>query len=232
MDTATEPWLARFSRWLVHAWAHRARKPHLAFMFTGMGRIAKSSGSVSPGHVAYTEEVMRRLHLTGAARKDAITWFRQGRDGGADFHALADRCNQQDAASLARMCLESFVAIAELVPAAAANRTLHFLASLIGLDATAVQRRRHVVTDRKRIIEQACHVLGVAVDAGLADQKRAYRQLASRYHPDKLPAQASPRERDYAQQRTIEIRSAWEVLQAAAEEDGAANRSTQAYVAA
>lgn len=205
--------IARFARRVIDAIARYSRRPYLEFMFTGMGRIAKSTGKVSSRHIHYADAVMQRLDLDGRARKEAIQWFVQGRDERADFHQLAARCTGRTIPALARMTIESFVAIAEIEPSSTANRTLHFLASLIGADAASVQGKRRVIVEQRQALDTARHILGVAPDADLDTQKRAYRQLTSRYHPDKLPTNATLQEREYAVQRTIEIRTAWETLQ-------------------
>lgn len=214
-NSPSDQLIARLARRIVHAFARRTRRAHLHFMFAGMGRIAKSTGKVTSRHIAYAEAVMQRLDLDRRTRRVAIHWFQQGRDEAADFHQLAARCNTRETPALQRMSVESLVAIAELEPAHAANRTLHFLASLIGADTTSVQGRRHAIIEQRQALDAARHVLGVDPHADLDTQKRAYRQLASRYHPDKLSANATQQEREHAIQRTIEIRVAWETLQAA-----------------
>ncbi|CAL5054385.1 unnamed protein product [Urochloa decumbens] len=60
-----------------------------------------------------------------------------------------------------------------------------------------------------------CHyaVLGVARDASAADIRAAYRQLALRWHPDKVQLQGNdPREKEEADTRFLHIRQAYEVL--------------------
>jgi len=164
---------------------------------------------------------MARLNITGSEREQAIAWFRSGRDGKAGLHQLAARCNAgsgrtRSRDALALMCLESFVAIAGVQPDTAANRTVHFLASLIGCEAATTQREQRAEHQREQQREElnkaARSTLGVTADADMEEIKRAYRQLASRYHPDKLPANASEDEREFAVRRSIEVRSAWEFL--------------------
>ncbi|CAL5049376.1 unnamed protein product [Urochloa decumbens] len=60
-----------------------------------------------------------------------------------------------------------------------------------------------------------CHyaVLGVARDASAADIRAAYRQLALRWHPDKVQLQGNdPREKEEADTRFLQISQAYEVL--------------------
>ncbi|CAL5039955.1 unnamed protein product [Urochloa decumbens] len=60
-----------------------------------------------------------------------------------------------------------------------------------------------------------CHyaVLGVARDASAADIRAAYRQLALRWHPDKVQLQGNdPREKEEADTRFFQISQAYEVL--------------------
>ncbi|CAN6193569.1 unnamed protein product [Urochloa humidicola] len=60
-----------------------------------------------------------------------------------------------------------------------------------------------------------CHyaVLGVARDASAAEIRAAYRQLALRWHPDKVQLQGEdPREKEEADTRFLQIRQAYDVL--------------------
>ncbi len=57
-------------------------------------------------------------------------------------------------------------------------------------------------------------VLGIDRDAPEADIKKAYRQLASQYHPDKV-SHLGPEFRELAEQRFKEIQQAYEHIMAA-----------------
>jgi len=55
-------------------------------------------------------------------------------------------------------------------------------------------------------------VLGVPRDASTAEIKKAYRALAARIHPDKLPPETSEADRDKATAAFVELSLAHEVL--------------------
>jgi preprotein translocase subunit Sec63 len=83
------------------------------------------------------------------------------------------------------------------------------------VDADSILQHCVSYDGERRLLEAARYVLGVDAAATAKEQKHAYRQLASRYHPDKLGPGATPDEREYALRRSIEIREAWETLRLA-----------------
>ena len=62
-------------------------------------------------------------------------------------------------------------------------------------------------------LEQAYQVLDLPTAADLKSVKTAYRRLVARYHPDRLGPDANANQHQYAQQRMIEIREAFELLE-------------------
>ena len=65
-------------------------------------------------------------------------------------------------------------------------------------------------------LEDAYSILGVSADTPIADMRKAYRRLISQHHPDKLVSKGLPEEMiKLANERTAEIRSAWERVQEA-----------------
>lgn len=61
---------------------------------------------------------------------------------------------------------------------------------------------------------QAYSCLDLRSPANLSQVKKAYRRMVSRYHPDRLPRNATAAEIKHAEQRMVEMRNALEVLQA------------------
>jgi DnaJ like chaperone protein len=203
---------ARLGEMLAFAWARRALQPHLHFLFSSLGRIAKSSGQVLPVHIQYAEAVLSRLSCKGRARARAIEWFNQGKTGEADFHQLAVHCNAKPTPSLHSLVLDCMVHMYEIKATPAANRSLHFLGSLLGFEAARITTRRDEVHLEEARLNQARAVLGLDEGATPKEIRLAYRQLASRHHPDKLGPDASAKEQEHAVTRSVEIRAAYDVL--------------------
>ena len=64
---------------------------------------------------------------------------------------------------------------------------------------------------------RACESLGVARGASLAEIRKAYRQMALAFHPDKVPDEA---EREVHELRFREVQTAYESLQRLRKEQG------------
>ena len=203
---------ARLGERLAFAWARRALQPHLRFLFSSLGRIAKSSGQVLPEHILYAETVLSRLGCKGRARTRAIEWFNEGKTGDADFHQLAVRCNVRPASRLHQLVLDCMVYMSEIKATPAANRSLHFLGSLLGFESTRIATKRDEVHDEQASTNHALRVLGLHEGATPSQIRLAYRKLASRHHPDKLGPAASEEEQELAVIRSVEIRAAYDVV--------------------
>ena len=202
----------RLGEILAFAWARRALQPHLHFLFSSLGRIAKSSGQVLPVHIMYAEAVLSRLGCKGRARTRAIEWFNEGKRAEADFHQLAVHCNARSTSRLHPLVLDCMVHMYEIRATPAANRSLHFLGSLLGFEASRISTKRDEVHEEQVNLHQARIVLGLEVGATPKQIRLAYRQLASRHHPDKLGPDASAKEQEHAVARSVEIRAAYDVL--------------------
>jgi uncharacterized Ntn-hydrolase superfamily protein len=61
-------------------------------------------------------------------------------------------------------------------------------------------------------LDQAREVLGVRADDGPEVIRLAYRRRVARWHPDRLPPEATSEERAAAEQRTWQLREALETL--------------------
>lgn len=202
----------RSAQQLVRVFARSAQRPYLRYCFSAMGRISKSCGRVTEAHIAYAERLMREFGFGRRDRRAAIGWFGEGKSGNADFHRLANDCNRKPQDALTELVLECLVHTAHIEPSAAANRTLKLLTSLLKVDNPTLLQKQALVAQASSAEAHARELLGLAEDASLEATKRAYRKLASRYHPDKLGREASEAERAYYQQRSIEIRNAYDIL--------------------
>ena len=202
----------RAAKALVRVFSRSAQRPHLRYCFCAMGRIAKSCGRVSEAHIDYAERLIRQLGFGRRDREAAIAWFSQGKTGEVDFHRLAHACNRKPQPALTELVLECLVQTARIQTSAAANRTLKLLTSLLKVDNDTLLSKLALVDESNHTLADARRVLGVSEDATADAVKKAYRTLASRYHPDKLGPEASDEEQSYYQNRSVEIRDAYELL--------------------
>ncbi len=200
------------ARQLVRVFARSAQRPYLRYCFSAMGRISKSCGRVTEAHIAYAERLMQEFGFGRRDRQAAIGWFGEGKSGTADFHRLANDCNKKPQDALAELVLECLIHTAHIESSAAANRTLKLLTSLLKVDNPTLLHKQALVAQASSAECRAREVLGLAEDASFEAIKRAYRTLASRYHPDKLGRGASEAETAYYQQRSVEIRNAYDTL--------------------
>lgn len=197
--------------------------------FAVMGHIAKADGRVTEEDIRSARNVMHAMRLTPEQVQAAIAHFTRGKS--ADF-PLADRVGR-----LAR-ALESSPALARAFidiqlqahlgagRFGAAERSLLWRitealgvgrAEFAELEAQARARSGATVGAASEVgLEDAYRVLGVMATAPDKDIKTAYRRLMNRHHPDKLVARGLPASMSHvAQQKTQEVRAAYERIRAA-----------------
>jgi DnaJ like chaperone protein len=198
--------------------------------FAVMGHIAKVDGRVSEQEIRMARGVMHAMHLTPEQVQAAIGHFTHGKR--SDF-PLQDRVERLQRAlsrrpDLARAFVD--IQLQALIGAhslGAAERSLLWRvaeglgvgrAELAGLEAQARARsQQHAKPGTAELgLDDAYRILGVLATAADKDIKTAYRRLMNRHHPDKLVARGLPESMSHvAQQRTQEIRAAYERIKAA-----------------
>jgi DnaJ like chaperone protein len=211
--------------------------------FSTMGHLSKADGRVSEGEIALAETVMTQLRLSPEMRGAAIQLFQQGKSPDFDLAAVVEtfrrECRGQRA--LVQMFLEIQLQAAYVdgEPNAGQRRVLNQirgglripeilfrqLETLVRLQRQfgasagpqgAGSRDWRQAPARKPNLKQAYAILGVSPKDSDATIKRAYRQLLSQHHPDKLVSKGLPEEMmKMAAQKTHEIRRAYEMIQEA-----------------
>jgi|GEM_PF-2159603 len=221
--------------------AHAA--PHLRFMFAAFGAIAKSGGAVSATHIRYAESLMNNLGFNHRSKAQAIGWFDQGKQGTFDFEAAARECLSDAAMAeeLRNTALGCMCDLAAVSHSDAASEELERHAATLGFapSRTAVELKRalqHLSAHSRQATTRlasatvsngsdgqsalpsqviaACHCLDIKEGASLSTAKRAYRRMVSRYHPDRLPNNASLAQQNYANARMVEFREALDAIEA------------------
>lgn len=207
--------------------------------FSVMGHVAKADGRVSEEEIRAARGIMARMSLSEPEVMEAIRLFTDGKRADFPLDEVMQRFARHGGRS--RLVARSFMelqlqaALADGAMSGVQRQLMEKLARHLGISAAelhqletlilAAQRhqrgggsRRQGAPSRpaKSELAEAYEILGVRADAGDGEVKRAYRKLMSRHHPDKLAAQGLPGDmRELAEEKTREIRSAYEVVREA-----------------
>ncbi|MBK1648255.1 co-chaperone DjlA [Rhabdochromatium marinum] len=210
--------------------------------FSTMGHVAKADGRVSEAEIAMAEAAMTRMRFSPEKRRQAIADFKRGKAADfvlADALATFWRACRGNA-SLLEMFLrfQLQAAYADGLPSAAQRQLLHQVRRALRIpepefrqleQLTRAERAgassRNTGRGRKKsrsqsqpdsaslTLAQAYRLLGVKPSDTDAVIKRAYRQLRSKHHPDKLIARGLPEEMlKLATEKTQQIRQAYELI--------------------
>lgn len=198
-------------------------------LFQCMGQLAKADGRVSEDEIRAARSVMHRLNLGPGAVRRAIASFEQGKAPGfplaatvkrarrdplrrADYRLLFVRLLLEVGLSKPRMRSSERAMIWEICTLLDIGRVeLAQLEAMLRAQKGFRQSPAGTI-DRDRV-GAAYSTLGVEPDATNDDIKTAYRRLINRSHPDKIAASnPDPEEIAQAEQRTREVRAAYELL--------------------
>lgn len=202
--------------------------------FSVMGHLAKADGRVSEHEIALARQVMQRMGLNETAQRMAIDQFGLGKEPGFDIDNALDalRGALRGQQNLIRMFIEIQLSAAfadgELKPVE--RQLLEKICVKLGFPLEAFERLVNMIDAEVRhqrggqqagrgqglSLEDAYAILDLDPGATDAEVKKAYRLLTSQHHPDKLAAKGLPKEMmKLAEQKTHEIRSAYERIRAA-----------------
>lgn len=208
----------------------RVAQSFFDLLFAFVGALAKADGRVSEREIAATEQLMQRLRLDAAQRREAVLRFNAGKAPGFDVERAIDE--------LRVWCLgrrdHAYVLIDVLLDVVFADgagsereQLMRRLCAALGVSEREVAglaaMKGHAWSARRSTASESAAppppptrggpdpyaVLGVARDADERSVKRAWRKLMSEHHPDKLgDVPAALRER--AEQRARDINAAYE----------------------
>ena len=202
--------------------------------FNVMGKMAKADGNVSEKEIDLARQVMTRMALNEAQRRDAMQLFNDGK--AADFSVesiladLAEVIGRR--ASLAQIFLEiqlqaAYVDGALSVPE---RNLLQIISSHLGINRIQfeimhqrIRAQMHFSAGRRankpanaKNLANAYQVLGLNEEVDDVELKKAYRRLMNQHHPDKLVAKGLPAEMmAIAKEKTQDIQQAYEEIQKA-----------------
>jgi DnaJ like chaperone protein len=197
--------------------------------FEIMGHIAKIDGRVSEDEVRVARRIMHGMRLTPEQVREAIEHFTRGKQ--LDY-PLAERLaalsshvgNRADLArAFVQVQLQAAVGVGQI--GADKRQLLWRVASGLGVGraevaqiealARAYEQRGARESTESASLEDAYRVLGVPANASNHEVKTAYRRLMNQHHPDKLVARGLPESMaGVAEQKTLEIRAAYETVKA------------------
>ncbi len=186
-------------------------------IFAMLGKMAKADGVVCQDELKVVEQFMtQNLQLDPQARKVAIGIFNEAKDADTSFEAYAAQFGQvfYNEPQLRQMFYELLftLAMADGVLHPAEDRLLKVTPKLLNLPADMYDlMRKRLVRDLAPLYA----MLGVAEGATDAEVKKAYRKLATEYHPDKIVAQGLPDDfQKFAEDKFKEINEAYEAIMA------------------
>lgn len=212
---------------------HRIQTAFFTATFSVMGHIAKADGRVSQAEIDVATRIMDELGLTAQLRTTAINLFRQGKTKEFPLEdALGQFRNEcRHRHDLLRMFLEIQLqaAMADGDLDVAKDKILIAVCKSLGISRFDYERIKLQTAAQYRFfrgwqktqpvrysrdgLAAAYTLLGVSENATDADIKKAYRQLISRHHPDKLVAKGLPEEMmTLAKEKTQQITKAYETI--------------------
>lgn len=218
-----------------------ALNPQDAFFkatFTVMGKLAKADGRVSEEEIQYAREVMNRMGLNEARRKEAMELFSQGKENDFD---IADVMRPLSALIRFRIPLKLMFVEIQLQAAMADGKVSEAetiiirevcgllqmsqveMAALMARMQSQFSYQQHSYqshhggfVSEQQLLKESYGVLGVAETVTDAELKKAYRRLMSQHHPDKLVAKGLPEEMmQLAKEKTQEIQGAYDRIKSA-----------------
>ncbi|MCW8858856.1 MAG: co-chaperone DjlA [Deltaproteobacteria bacterium] len=192
--------------------------------FSMVGKMAKADGRVCPDEIAAIQKISKEaLGMDDQTRAYAINVFTQAKDSPESFSDYARQFgdlfwqDQQLCSFMMSFLFQVAMADGNMHPQEEnmlleAKTAFRFPESLyqslrsryVGLHSSSVSLSKHYEN------------LGVAVDASAAEIKKAYRQKATEFHPDKIEGKGLPPEFiKFANDRLAEINESYDAIMAA-----------------
>ena len=193
--------------------------------YSMIGKLAKADGRVCPNEIAAVEKISKEaLGLDQQTRSYAINVFTQAKDSPDSFADYANQFSQyfgrdqQLCSFMMTFLFEVAMADGEMHPQE--EQLLQQAKSAFGLSEGIYQSMysRYVGHQKASSISLNKHYenLGVSADATTAELKKAYRQKAMEYHPDKIEGKGLPPEFiKFANDRLAEINDSYDTILAA-----------------
>jgi len=192
--------------------------------FSMVGKLAKADGRVCPNEIAAIEKISREaLGLDAQTRQYAINVFSQAKDSAEPFGSFARQFgdlfshDQQLCSTMMSFLFQVAMADGELHPQEE-KMLLEAKTEFRLPEAVYQSLRNHFAGHKSSSVSLAKHFenLGVASDASTAEIKKAYRQKAAEFHPDKIEGKGLPPEFiKFANDRLAEINESYDAIMGA-----------------
>ncbi len=193
--------------------------------YSMVGKLAKADGRVCPNEIAAIEKMSKdALGLDQQTRAYAINVFTQAKNSPESFADYARQFgqyfsrDQQLCSFMMTFLFEVAMADGELHPQE--ERMLQEAKEAFGLAEGIYQSMysRYVGHQQPTSVSLTKHYenLGISADATTAEIKKAYRQKAMEFHPDKIEGKGLPPEFiKFANDRLAEINASYDTIMAA-----------------
>ncbi len=186
-----------------------------------LGKMAKADGRVTQDEIRVVESAFARFGFSGAARDIAVRAFNRAKDDSKSIYEYAERFASTVLNPEVRVLFYAFLwdlacADGKLTPGedAILKRIPISLGVPVGyydiFRRECLRAKSAGAPTREDELADAYRQLGVAPGASDAEVKKAYRQMAKKYHPDSLRANGLPDEMlKKATERMSKINAAW-----------------------
>lgn len=206
--------------------------------FRVMGFLAKSDGRVSENEIRQARQVMQKMSLNDAMKREAIRLFTEGKQSGFNLDMAISQLRH--ACIFQPAFLHIFLEIQIQMTYADAQtinerkrrrRILQYISQRLGVTEFHFEQferryrmeqnhqnyqQRNIHVDPHDQLLEAYDVLSVSSTASMPEIKKTYRRLLNQHHPDKLIAKGlSPEMIRVATQKTQKIKNAYEQIRKA-----------------
>jgi DnaJ like chaperone protein len=207
-----------------------AKKVFFKTTFTVMGYIAKVDGRVSEKEIQVAREAMAHLQLSPEQKMSAIQYFNFGKSPQFNFSQAMDNFSKNCGhhPQLVQLFVEMQIqaALVDGIQNRLKRQVLEMLCDKLNLPRSLLSQMEshyyHEQPQSRRYtpppapideLADAYKFLGVTASATNQQIKKAYRQLMSQNHPDKLVSKGLPNEMiKLATEKTQRIQKAYELI--------------------
>ncbi|MCK9274624.1 MAG: co-chaperone DjlA [Syntrophales bacterium] len=202
-------------------------------LFSIMGHLATADGKVSEKEAEEVQRIMEQMRLVPDQQRVAVKLFNQGRRADFPLHEVLEQFRKQcnGRRDLVKIFLEILLKTAmadgeidepEYKILSFVSDSLHFPRTDFEHIVRIMEARHHEkgtensagsFAVRRQSLQKAYEILGLSKKATEEEIKKAYRNLMSQYHPDKMVSKGLPEEMiKFATEKTREIKAAYDVI--------------------